>query len=48
MVVTAVGQRDLVLVRSTVIVLVALVVFVNFITDILYGLMDPRTKIRVT
>jgi peptide/nickel transport system permease protein len=43
LVVDAVGQRDLVLVRSTVMVLIALVVLVNFVTDLLYGLLDPRT-----
>lgn len=42
MVVTAVGQRDLILVRSTVIVLVAFVVIVNLLTDVLYGVLDPR------
>ena len=46
MVVTAVGQRDLILVQSTVMVIVAMVVIVNFVTDILYGVMDPRTKTR--
>ncbi len=46
MVVTAVGQRDLVLVRSTVMVLVTLVVLVNAFTDIIYGFLDPRTKVR--
>ena len=46
MVVTAVGQRDLILVQSTVMVIVFLVVMVNFFTDVLYGVMDPRTKGR--
>lgn len=46
MVITAVGQRDLILVQSTVMVIVAMVVIVNFVTDILYGVMDPRTKAR--
>jgi len=48
MVVTAVGQRDLILVRSTVIVLIGLVVIVNFLTDVVYGFLDPRTKVRST
>ena len=48
MVVSAIGQRDLLLVRSTVMVLIAAVVVVNFATDILYGILDPRTKVRST
>lgn len=45
LVVTAVTQRDLVLVRSTVMVLVAVVILVNFVTDMLYAVLDPRTRV---
>ncbi len=40
----AVSQRDIVVVRDVVMLLVALVVFVNFIVDIAYGLIDPRPR----
>ena len=40
----AVSQRDIVVVRDVVMLLVALVVVVNFIVDIAYGLIDPRPR----
>ncbi len=40
----AVSQRDIVVVRDVVMLLVALVVVVNFIIDIAYGLIDPRPR----
>lgn len=46
MVVVAVGQRDLLIVQSTLMIIVALVVVINFITDVVYTLLDPRTKAR--
>ncbi len=46
MVVVAVGQRDLLIVQSTLMVIVALVVVINFITDVMYTFLDPRTKAR--
>lgn len=46
MVVAAVGNRDLLIVQSTLMVIVALVVVINYLTDIVYGLLDPRTKAR--
>jgi len=46
MVVVAVGNRDLLIVQSTLMVIVALVVVINYLTDIVYGLLDPRTKAR--
>ena len=46
MVVVAVGQRDLLIVQSTLMVIVAMVVVINFFTDIVYTLLDPRTKAR--
>jgi peptide/nickel transport system permease protein len=44
LVVDAVGQRDLTMVRSVVLVLIAVVVLVNFTTDLLYGILDPRSR----
>jgi len=43
----AVSQRDIVVVRDVVMLLVALVVVVNFIVDIAYGLIDPRPRTAV-
>jgi peptide/nickel transport system permease protein len=40
----AVSQRDVVVVRDVVMLLVALVVLVNFLIDIAYGLIDPRPR----
>ena len=40
----AVSQRDIIVVRDVVMLLVALVVVVNFIVDIVYGLIDPRPR----
>ncbi|MCZ6846123.1 MAG: ABC transporter permease [Alphaproteobacteria bacterium] len=40
----AVSQRDIIVVRDVVMLLVALVVVVNFMVDIVYGLIDPRPR----
>jgi peptide/nickel transport system permease protein len=40
----AVANRDLVVVRDVVLLLVAMVVVVNFIVDVLYAVVDPRLK----
>ncbi len=40
----AIANRDLVLVRDVVMLLVAVVVLVNFCVDVLYALIDPRLK----
>ena len=40
----AVSQRDVIVVRDVVMLLVALVVVVNFLVDIAYGLIDPRPR----
>lgn len=44
MVFQAVSQRDLIVVKDTVIVLAAMVVAVNFLVDALVALVDPRPK----
>jgi len=40
----AIANRDLVVVRDVVMLLVAVVVAVNFVVDVLYALVDPRLK----
>ena len=40
----AIANRDLVVVRDVVLLLVAMVVAVNFIVDVLYAVVDPRLK----
>jgi peptide/nickel transport system permease protein len=44
MIVTAVEQRDLMLVQSTAMVLTAMVLAINLIVDLSYGLLDPRMR----
>jgi peptide/nickel transport system permease protein len=41
----AIANRDLVVVRDVVMLLVALVVLVNLVVDLLYALVDPRLKV---
>ena len=40
----AISNRDIAVVRDVVLMLAALVVFINFIVDILYAVIDPRLK----
>ena len=40
----AIANRDLVVVRDVVLLLVAMVVIVNFVVDVLYAVIDPRLK----
>jgi peptide/nickel transport system permease protein len=40
----AISNRDVAVVRDVVLMLAALVVFINFIVDILYAVIDPRLK----
>jgi peptide/nickel transport system permease protein len=40
----AIANRDLVVVRDVVLLLVAMVVLVNFVVDVLYAVIDPRLK----
>ena len=42
----AIGQRDLIVVESVVMVLVAAVILVNFLTDLAYAAVDPRLRRR--
>jgi peptide/nickel transport system permease protein len=40
----SISNRDVVVVRDLVILLAAVVVFVNFVVDLLYAVIDPRLK----
>lgn len=42
----AITQRDLIVVQSLIVLLVAAVIFVNFLVDLAYGLVDPRLRVR--
>jgi peptide/nickel transport system permease protein len=44
----AIANRDIVVVRDVVLLLVALVVVVNFIVDVLYAVVDPRQRLVAT
>lgn len=48
LIVTAVTERDLVLVRSATIILVLVVSFTMLVVDLAYGLVDPRLRERRT
>jgi peptide/nickel transport system permease protein len=40
----SISNRDLIVVRNCVMLLAAMVVFVNFVVDVLYAVIDPRIK----
>lgn len=40
----AVGQRDLIVVESVIVLLAVAVIVINFLVDLAYGLIDPRLK----
>ena len=42
----AITQRDLIVVQSAVLVMVAAVIVVTFVVDLIYGLVDPRLRSR--
>ena len=42
----AISNRDLVLVRNVVMLLVAMVIFINFVVDLLCAAADPRVRVR--
>src|SRR3954468_1757366 len=42
----SIANRDLIVVRNCVMLLAAMVVVVNFVVDVLYGLIDPRIKVQ--
>ncbi|RFU62943.1 ABC transporter permease [Peribacillus glennii] len=44
LVVNAIGQRDFTIVQGVVLVMIVMVIVINFITDIVYALLDPRIE----
>jgi peptide/nickel transport system permease protein len=46
LILNAIANRDLVVVRDVVMLLAALVVAVNFLVDLLYAAIDPRLTLR--
>ncbi|WDL97682.1 ABC transporter permease [Alicyclobacillus sp. ALC3] len=42
LIVNAIGQRDFPIVQGVVLVMIVMVVAINFITDVVYALLDPR------
>jgi peptide/nickel transport system permease protein len=42
----AINQRDLIVVESVVMLLVATVIAVNLLVDVSYALVDPRLRVR--
>lgn len=47
MLLSAVGNRDLLTVQSVVMVLVAITLVVNLLVDVLYTVLDPRIRAAV-
>jgi len=43
---SAIGQRDLPVVRDIVLFMAAAVMLVNFVVDLAYALVDPRIKLK--
>jgi len=44
LVVNAIGQRDFTMVQGVVLVMIMMVIIINFFTDIVYALLDPRIE----
>jgi peptide/nickel transport system permease protein len=42
--VQAIGQRDIILVETIILMMVLIVVTVTFITDLVYAIIDPRLR----
>lgn len=40
----AIGQRDLLVVQGVVLFIATVIVFINFVTDVAYGYLDPRIR----
>jgi len=45
MILSAVNAREVIVVQSTVMVVVAFVMLVNLVVDVLYGILDPRVRV---
>lgn len=44
MILANVAAREVIVVQSTVMLIIVFVIFVNFVVDLLYGLLDPRVR----
>jgi peptide/nickel transport system permease protein len=42
--VQAIGQRDIILIETIILMMVLIVVTVTFITDLVYAIIDPRLR----
>jgi peptide/nickel transport system permease protein len=40
----AIGQRDLPVIQGVVLFIAVMIIVVNFLTDVVYGLLDPRIR----
>jgi ABC-type dipeptide/oligopeptide/nickel transport system permease component len=40
----AIGQRDFPVIQGTVLLIASVIVLINFVTDVAYGLFDPRIR----
>lgn len=47
MILANVAAREVIVVQSTVMIIIVFVIFVNFVVDLLYGLLDPRVRSAV-
>lgn len=45
MILTAVSAREVIVVQSSVMIIVAFVMLVNLVVDVLYGILDPRVRV---
>jgi peptide/nickel transport system permease protein len=46
LIIQSISNRDVVVVRDVVTLLVAMVIVINFVVDILYAVIDPRLRAR--
>jgi peptide/nickel transport system permease protein len=47
LVLQAIFQRDVIVVKNAVLILAGMVVVVNFLVDLLYAVIDPRPRVEV-
>jgi peptide/nickel transport system permease protein len=45
MILAAVSAREVIVVQSSVMIIVAFVMLVNLVVDVLYGVLDPRVRV---
>ena len=47
LVLQAIFQRDVIVVKDAVLILAGMVVVVNFLVDMLYAVIDPRPRVEI-